>query len=169
MFDNFRSDKEFSKEKKVLEFLHKSTKGCESLFEKKFEHLGVANYKYSTNVAVEELGLDEELVNQLVEDYVIQIIKSKAIFLEYLELLKEQDKNRETLDYLAFRELAHKNLGVARNLRIEDAQKLIYELMTQDDLGYLAECLEILIACAIKLKPRLAYETVQLIKIKSSL
>ena len=157
------------KEKKVLEFLNKNTRACDDLFDGKFKHLDVSNYKYSTDMAVEELGLDDELVNQLVEDYVIQIIKSRAVFLEYLDLLKKQNVNNEILDYINFRELAHKNLGVARNLRIEDAQKLIYELMTKDDLNYLGECLEILIACAIRLKPRLAYETIELIKIKSSL
>jgi hypothetical protein len=41
--------------------------------------------------------------------------------------------------------------------------------MTKDDLDYLGECLEALRACTIKLKPKLAYETMQLIKIKSSL
>ena len=169
MFSSLRSDKEFSKEKEILEFLNKNTKPCDDLFDGRFEHLGVADYKYTTDIAVEELGLDDELVNQLVEDYVIQIIKSKAVFLDYLDLLKKQDMNHENLDYINFRELAHKNLGVARNLRIEDAQKLIYELMTKDDLNYLRECLEVLIACAIKLKPRLAYETIKLIKIKNSL
>jgi len=169
MFSTFQPDKELSKEKKILEFLNKNTKACDNLFGSKFKHLGLENYKYTVDIAVDELGLDDELVNQLVEDYVIQIIKSEAIFLEYLELLKTQHTNNEAMDYINFRELAHKNLGVARNLRIEDAQKLIYELMTKDDLNYLHECLEVLIACAIKLKPRLAYETVKLIEVKNSL
>jgi HPt (histidine-containing phosphotransfer) domain-containing protein len=157
------------KEKRVLEFVNKSTQICKTLFAGKFKHLDVDNYKYTTEVAVEELGLDDELVNQLVEDHVIQIIKSEAMFLEYLDILKKQKDEDVKLDYTDFRELAHKNLGVARNLRIEDAQKLIHELMTKDDLDYLGECLEALRACTIKLKPKLAYETMQLIKIKSSL
>jgi len=162
-------DREFEKEKKVLEFINKNMQTCSGLLDEKFKHLGVSHYKYTTKVAIDELGLDDGLINQLVEDYVIQIIKSKSVFLEYLEVLKKQKTCNEMLDYKNFRELAHKNLGVARNLRIEDAQKLINELMTKDDLDYLDECLEILIACAVKLKPRLAYETTKLIKIKNSL
>lgn len=162
MFNNPNRDKEFKKEKKVLEFIDKNRLISDGLVDKKFRHLCVNNYNYTTDFAVKELGLEDELINQLVEDYVIQIIKSKTAFLNYLDLLRQQESNGETLDYSSFRELAHKNLGVARNLRIEDAQKLLNELMTQDDLDYLNECLEILISCAVKLKPRLAYETMQI-------
>jgi len=169
MFSSLNQDKEFEKEKQVLEFINKNRLICNSLSDKKFRHLSIRDYKYSTDIAVHELGIDNELIDQLVEDYVIQIIKAKTVFLEYLELLKKQRLDDEVLDYNNFRDLAHKNLGVARNLRIEDAQKLLNELMKKDDLDYLKECLEILISCAVKLKPRLAYETVKLIEVKSSL
>ncbi|MEJ2373430.1 MAG: hypothetical protein P8Y16_06520, partial [Sulfurimonas sp.] len=74
-----------------------------------------------------------------------------------------------TLDYIPFRELAHKNLGVARNLRIQDAQVLLYELMKKDDLDYLVTCLEALKYCAIKLNPKRAYDTIRLMEVKSNL
>jgi len=84
---------------------------------------------------------DEEKVNtvldrfhksldELVDDYVAQVIKSVVQFEKYLtQLLNEQKQDLE-LDYTLFRELAHKNLGVARNLRIKNAETLLYELMT---------------------------------------
>jgi len=169
MFNNITSDKELLKEKKILEFLDNNTDVCDEMLNDKFKHLSVADYEYCSDEAVDELGLDDELINQLVEDYVVQIIKSKALFLKYLDEIKEQSLSGKKVDYIKFRELAHKNLGVARNLRIDDAQKIIYELMTEDDLEHLGECLELLIGCAIKLKPRLAYETLNLIEVKSSL
>jgi len=162
------TDEELLKKKEMLKFLDKNSISCDELSSVLSSHLGVADYIYSTNIAVEELGLDEELVNQLVEDYVVQIIKSKAVFAKYLDNLKKQKNNNKELDYVDFRELAHKNLGVARNLRIEDAQKLIYELMTKDDLDYLGKCLDVLMACAVRLRPELAQKTIKLIEVKNS-
>ncbi|MFT7860231.1 MAG: hypothetical protein ABXS93_04765 [Sulfurimonas sp.] len=141
---------------------------CHELFVFELSHLKIENYKYDPAVAMEELGLDEELVEQLVEDYVEQIIKSVLQFEEYLTKLLDSQANKEALDYIPFRELAHKNLGVARNLRIEDAQVLLYELMKKDDLDYLVSCLEALKYCAIKLKPKRAYDTLRLIEVKNS-
>jgi len=169
MFNINCLDKESSNEKDILEFLQKNETVYNNLSTKEFEHLNIMGYEYSTATAIDELGLDDELINKLVEDYVAQIIRSKATFLDYLEILQEQKKTGKQPDYVNFRELAHKNLGVARNLRIEDAQKLIYELMTKDDLQYLKNTLDVLIACAIKLKPKVACETIKLIEIKSSI
>jgi len=125
-------------------------------------------YTYSESEAVEELGLDDELVHQLVEDYVAQIIKAIIQFEEYLFELQNTKDAKKELDYTPFRELAHKNLGVARNLRIKDAEELLYELMKKDDLEYLFRCLETLKSCAIRLKPECAFDTLKLIKIKST-
>ena len=142
---------------------------CDELLSGKLAHLGIQNYVYDTKEAVSELGLDEEMINQLVDDYVAQIIKAILQFDEYMEKLQDSQNKELTLDYTPFRELAHKNLGVARNLRIKDAQALLYELMKKDDLDYLLTCLEALKVCAVKLRPKCAYDTIKLIKVKNSL
>ncbi|WP_226962097.1 hypothetical protein [Sulfurimonas marina] len=142
---------------------------CHELFVFELSHLDIENYAYNPAAAVEELGLDQELVEQLVEDYVEQVTKSVVQFELYLKKLQDSKAHQEELDYTPFRELAHKNLGVARNLRIHDAQVLLYELMKKDDLDYLLTCLEALKYCAIKLKPKRAYDTLRLMEVKSSL
>ena len=126
------------------------------------------DYEYLPTEAIKELGIDFDLVDDLVEDYVIQIIKSDAIFRDHLEILKEAQLKNEELDYLEFRNLAHKNLGVARNLRIKDSSQVLEELLTKDDLASLEHSLEVLKACAIKLNPVSAYDALYLIQIKSS-
>lgn len=132
------------------------------------QHLQIANYSYTPDEAVEELGLDLELVNHLIEDYVIQVVKSNMSFLQYLEILSIQEENNQVKDYTTLHELAHKNLGVARNLRINDAEKLLYEVMTKEDLDYIFTCLEALFACVTRLRPQEAFNTLRLIKIKNS-
>ncbi len=134
-----------------------------------FRHLDVHGYRYDVDEAVKELGLDSDLIHQLVEDYVIQILKSKIQFIEHLDRLKADRDNNLQLNYDSIRELAHKNLGVARNLRIEDAIIFLNELMIKDDLEYLGKCAHALESCAIKLKPLCAYETMKLMKLKNSL
>jgi len=142
---------------------------CDELFSTKLEHLHIPNYQYDTKEAVEELGLDVDMIEQLVDDYVAQIIKAIIQFDEYMAKLQDSKDQKLILDYTPFRELAHKNLGVARNLRIKDAEVLLYELMKKDDLEYLLACIEALKVCAIKLRPQCAYDTIKLIKIKNSL
>ena len=117
----------------------------------------------------EEIEAVQVFAKQLVEDYVAQIIKAVVQFDVYLEKLQDHKDEKKELDYTPFRELAHKNLGVARNLRIKDAEILLYELMKKDDIEYLLTCLEALKFCAIKLKPKCAYDTIKLMKIKNSL
>jgi len=156
--------------KENIEYLrHSAIEVCNELTSSTLSHLDIKDYEYNTVEAVEELGLDKGLVEQLVEDYVIQIIKAVIQFNIYLEKLQDNQDEAKELDYTLFRELAHKNLGVARNLRIKDAEILLYELMKKDDIEYLLACLEALKVCAIKLKPKCAYDTIKLIKIKNSL
>jgi hypothetical protein len=142
---------------------------CHELLSGKLAHLNIENYTYDSAEAVAELGLDKEMVKTLVDDYVAQIIKAILQFDEYMEKLQDSKDKELTLDYTLFRELAHKNLGVARNLRIKDAETLLYELMKKDDLVYLLTCLEALKVCAIKLRPQCAYDTIKLIRVKNSL
>jgi hypothetical protein len=134
---------------------------CDELASRQLRHLDIDGYCYTAQDAVDELGLDEALVNELIADYVAQIIRSVIQFESYLQTLRSAKE--EKLNYTPFRELAHKNLGVARNLRIRDAQVLLYELMKKDDLDYLVLCLEALKACTVKLNPQCAYETIMLI------
>jgi len=162
MFKSIGSDKDLVEEKKVLEFLEKNSRICHELVLNELNFQDIHKYKHKTDLAVKELGLDDDLINQLTEEYVKQIIKSKTFFLKYLKKLKEEKAHNEKLDYTELRELAHKNLGVARNLRIEDAKILLYELMTKDDIEHLDTCLKALVACAVKLKPKLAYDTIKL-------
>lgn len=152
-----------------MELLEEANRMCDLLFAKDLAHLDIDNYKYSLANAVNELGLDDELVHQLVEDYVEQVTKSVVQFEKYLKTLQTSKEQAIVLDYTPFRELAHKNLGVARNLRIYDAQVLLFELMKKDDLDYLVVCLEALKYCAIKLSPRRAFNTIRLMELKSSL
>ncbi len=132
-----------------------------------FDYFG-EDYEYSPSKAVEELGVDLDLVDHLVDDYVVQIIKSDTFFREYLRELKEAKKENKPLDYTKFRNLAHKNLGVARNLRIEDSESLLVDLLKKDDLAYLERSLEVLKASVIKLNPVSAYDALYLIQIKNS-
>ncbi len=136
---------------------------------KKLQHLPIAEYQYDPKLAVEELGIEHELVMQLLDDYVAQTIKAIVQFQEYIDVLQNSQNSHEKLDYTHFKELAHKNLGVARNLRIKDAELLLEELMKQEDIEYLIECLEALKACAIRLSPECAYDTLKLIEVKNTL
>lgn len=140
-----------------------------SLLKNELSSLKLSEEQYSPQAAVEELGLDEELINELVDDYVSQIITSLVQFESKLKTLQNSQTNNTTMDYIPFRELAHRNLGVARNLRIKNAEILLYELMRRDDLEYLMSCLEALEVLTIKLSPQKAYNTFKLIEIKDSL
>jgi len=168
MFKKFSFSKKLSKKEEIEEVLNDAAAMCDKLFRDELESLNIFDYEYVIKDAVDDLGLDEDLVNQLLEDYVAQIIKSIDQFNEYIELLKDLKMNVSESDFITLRELAHKNLGVARNLRIKDAEKLLYDLLKKDDLEHLSLCLKALEACAIKLKPECAYDTLYLIKIKNS-
>ena len=162
-------ERRLDKNKGLRIYIDKIIKDSTLFLQSNFRHLEVHDYKYDVDEAVNELGLDSELIHQLVEDYVIQILKSKIQFVEHIDRLKIDRENETQLNYDFIRELAHKNLGVARNLRIEDAIIFLNEMMIKDDLEYLSKCAYALEACAIKLKPLCAYETMKLIKLKNSL
>ncbi|MFA5234393.1 MAG: hypothetical protein WC390_08350 [Sulfurimonas sp.] len=135
----------------------------------KLGHLDICDYRYDIGEAVVELSLEEETVRQLIEDYVIQILKSKISFYKYIQELKKDTLENKPLDYTNIRNLAHKNLGVVRNLRIKDAQKLLEVIMREDDLDYIRLCVKALEISAVKLNPLCAYETLKLIAVKNSL
>lgn len=138
-------------------------------FEENLKHFGISQYNYDVSEAVEELSLDKETILQLVEDYVIQILKSNVSFLKFIGDLKERRSKSNFLDYTHIRNLAHKNLGVARNLRIKDAIKILEIMMKDQDLESLELCVKALEVCAIRLNPKVAYDTLKLIKVKNNL
>ncbi len=132
-------------------------------------HLDIANYNYEIEEAMEELSLEREIVLQLIEDHVIQILKSKIAFYALIHKLKKDILEGRALDYTDIKHLAHKNLGVVRNLRIKDAQKILEEMMVEENLDYLRLYAKALEISAIKLNPLCAYETLNLIAVKNSL
>ena len=169
MFNNSKYIESLYNCQNMQQMLNDAIDVTNKLFMQELKNLDINNYQYSPDIAVEELGLDLDLIDQLVEDYVTQILKSSTTFIQYIEKLQDDKKNNIELDYKDLRELAHKNLGVARNLRIEDARKLLYNIMKVDDLDYIFKCLEALVASAIILRPKRAYDSVVLMKIKDSL
>jgi hypothetical protein len=141
----------------------------DDFLKKSLENLNISHYRYDISEAMEELYLDEDVIRQLLEDYVIQILKSKITFDEYIEELKKAEFDNVVLDYTKVRDLAHKNLGVVRNLRVNDAKIILEELMKENDLDYLKLCVKALEISAVKLHPLCAYETLNLIQVKNSL
>lgn len=137
------------------------------LLQDELKELGIHGYVYSPGMAVEELGLDNGLVQDLIEDYVTQIIKNVPDFKNHIDRLKTARDVANSFQPL--RDLAHKNLGVAKNLRILDAQKILNELMKKEDLEYLNKCVDALEACAIILNPKVAHKVYKLQQVKTNL
>lgn len=149
-------EKRQEKNKEIRLLTDEAKKSCASFF--------TYTYKYNDKEATEELGLDKELIHQLLEDYVTQIIKSVIRFEELIEDIHSGKDSQK--DLIELHELAHKNLGVARNLRIKDAEMLLNDLMKKDDLEYLHKCAVTLRACAIVLKPEHAFNAIKFIEVK---
>jgi len=160
MNEKIKLDRRKNRNQDIRKLVENAKKVCSKFFSK--------DYNYSDAEAMEELGLDDELIHQLVEDYVAQIIKSVSTFERLVYDLQNNKDSKKELDYTPLRELAHKNLGVARNLRIKDGEEVLYDLMKKDDLEYLYSCVEALQASAICLKPECAFNTIQLLEVKSS-
>ncbi len=169
IFRKFGFKKKVSNVQAIKESLDQAKATCKRLDTTELKYLNIGNYKYNADEAIKELGVTSELIHHLVEDYVIQILKTETLFLVYIKELRKNQIDNKELDYTQLRELVHKNLGVARNLRIKDAEIILQEMMKKDDLDYLTICLEALRAHAIKLKPACAYNTIKLIELKSSL
>ena len=116
------------------------------------------SYIYDPMEAIKELGLSNDIVEELVEDYVEQIMRTYAEFNLHLSVLWENRFLDQALDFQPLRDLAHKNLGVAKNLRIEDGIILLKEIRKEDNLEKIAQYLKLLISRAIKLRPKKACE-----------
>ncbi|ABB44541.1 hypothetical protein Suden_1263 [Sulfurimonas denitrificans DSM 1251] len=144
-------------------------KNGDIFIEKNFIHLDVLNYKYEIKEAVEELSLEEDIILELIEDYIVEILKSKILFYKYIDELKKDSVDKKNLNYSKIRDLAHKNLGVVKNLRIKDAQKFLEKIVVEENLDYLRLYAKALEISATKLNPLCAYETLKLIAIKETL
>ncbi len=156
-FANNLSKKIFQSQISFDEYLRRAEEKCEELRHVSSK-IDVDDYVYSAEVTKEALGLDDELIDSLLEEYVAQIITTLPRFREMLKQIRKRMKKGEKAEFTQLRELAHKNLGVARNLHIKDAQKILYNIMTSDDIDEVERCLEYLEACTILLKPETAYD-----------
>lgn len=168
MINNY-IEKRLQKDSHLRSSIDKMLAEGEAFFEHNLTSLNISGYRYDINEAVEELALEEEIIAQLVEDYIIQILKSNILFYKYIQKLKEDKSKGEFLDYTNIRNLAHKNLGVVRNLRIKDAIKILEEMMKERDLEHLELCVKALEISAVRLDPETAYETIKLIRVKNFL
>ncbi len=156
-FANNLSKKIFSRYESFEKYLKRAEKKCEELKNNASE-FEAEEYLYSMERTKEELGLDDELIDSLLEDYVTQIIQTLPQFRRIVKNIRNDIRRGKKADFTPLRDLAHKNLGVARNLRIKDAQKILYSIMKNDDLDGVERCLEYLEACAVLLKPKAAYK-----------
>jgi len=168
MLNRITIDNAISKEDNIASILKISESVCNKVFSKN-DVSSYSNYTYDYNRPINELGLDEELISQLLEDYISQIFKTYDIFhniLDNITQTKGIDKEAKLID---LKNLAHKNLGVVRNLRIDDAQILLSDLMSNhQDIKHLRECVEALMGCAFKLNPDYAFNVLKLQKIKET-
>ena len=156
-FANKLSKKIFNRYESFEEYLKRAEKKCEELNKNTSEFVA-EDHLYSMEITREELGLDDDLIDSLLEDYVTQIINTLPQFRKIIKNIRNDIKKGKNADFTPLRDLAHKNLGVARNLRIKDAQKILYSIMKNDDLDGVERCLEYLEACAVLLKPKAAYK-----------
>ncbi len=108
--------------------------------------------------AKEALGLDKELIDSLVDDFVTQILMNIPLFKEQIILIKKDLNRYGKVNLTPLQELAHKNLGVARNLHVKNIQAILQTIRTSEDIATIEEYLEYLEACAILLRPELAYD-----------
>jgi hypothetical protein len=120
-----------------------------------FAHLGL---DYSMEVTKEELGLDDELINSLLEDFVAQIIRNLPIFRSLAKQYYEESLVENEIDPTPLYDLTHKNLGVARNLRIENAKAILEKMMKEKDFMKILYYIDYLESCVILLKPKIAYK-----------
>lgn len=157
---------ELSLEQSFETFLDEVSDLCKKAFENSFEYLELNEYAYDINKVVKELELEIDLIKGFVDEFMVEIFKSKDLFLEYIHKLQEDIENEIEPDFKPLRDLAHKNLGVAKNLRIKSAEKLLNELMNSDDTEYLKQCLEVLNVCAVNLNPPHAYKTLKHLKLQ---
>jgi len=162
MLANIKLNSDLSKAKNTQILFADAIKTSHRIFMKRYNNNELKNYKYNPTFAASELGLDEELVGQLVEDYITQILNTRDQFYYLIDNINQEAKK------IDLQNLAHKNLGVAKNLRIEDAQIFLKDLMLVADIGHLKDCVDALESCAFKLNPTYAFNVLHLMEVKNS-
>jgi hypothetical protein len=169
MLNTFKIDDSISKEENILQIKKTAESICEEVFQNN-NSFQFSNYKYDYSIPANELGLEEELIAQLIEDYISQVFSSYKAFNTILEDMIKADKEHLDECLIELKNLAHKNIGVAKNLRIQDAQILLVELMNNcTDVKYLKKCIDALMSCAFKLNPTYAFDVLKLKHIKNKL
>ncbi len=168
MINNLKTDQNLTKEKKIQVLFAQAIKISHQVFIKRYDNNSLKNYAYSPSKAADELGLDEDLVTQLVDDYISQILHTRYQFDNLINNIKELDSIDKEAKKIELKNLAHKNLGVAKNLRIEDAKIFLNDLMKEDNIEHLKECVDALEACAVKLNPKHAFNVLQVMELKNS-
>lgn len=131
---------------------------CRTLQGEYIQSIYQKDYIYDPTQAIEELGIDYALVDELIEDYVEQIMCTDNEFRVCLSRVWEQKFLDEEINFTSLRDLAHKNLGVAKNLRVQNAISLLSEIKQQENLDKISQCLDLLLISSIKLKPIKACE-----------
>jgi len=156
-FTNNLSKKSLHHQESIEDYLERARKKCEEL---RNHHLNIKeeDHHYSIETTKDELGLDDELINSLLDDFVIQMISTLPQFRQIIKEMRQKSRRGEVVDFNPLKDLAHKNLGVARNLRVKDAQKILYFIMNNNNLEEIERSLEYLEACMILLKPDIAYK-----------
>jgi hypothetical protein len=161
-------DDSISKEDNIASILKLAQSVCDDVIKHKKEEFS-PSYVFDYSKPAQELGLDETLISQLIEDYIHQIFNAYEDFHKILENIYKADESDLDIYLVELKNLAHKNLGVARNLRIEDAQILLSTLMNNHtDYVYLEKCVEALMGCAFKLNPSYSFDVLRLKKIKEN-
>ena len=168
LLNKFKLDSALSKDRKIKLLYSESLKVSHLVFIHRFNNNSLKNYIYNPAIAAEELGLDEDLVAELVNDYISQILNNIHYFDNMLSNMREFKDIDTEMEKINLKNLAHKNLGVAKNLRIEDAKIFLNDLVSKDDINHLQDCVNALEACAFKLNPQHAFNVLQVIKLKSS-
>ena len=168
MLNRVEINEAISKEENIALILEVAQFICDSMFlEKKIPK--ISDYQYDFSEPIQELGLDKELIDHLIEDYISQIFKAYISFNLIIEDIVADGAKKE-IAYKDLRNLAHKNLGVARNLRIHDSQILLTEIMNNNEnIEHVKECVEALMACTFKLNPEYAFNMIKLKKVKEKL
>lgn len=168
MLNKLNLDPSLSKDKKIELLYDEALKTSHRIFIHRFDDNKLKNYRYDVSIASNELGIDEELIWELINDYISQIFNTKYQFDNLLSNIRElRDIDRE-VKMMELSNLAHKNLGVAKNLRIEDAKIILNDLMVVKDIDHLEDCVLALEACAYKLNPSHGFSVLQLMEIKNS-
>ncbi len=126
--------------------MEKLLKECKELLKKDHKLNSLA---YDMQKAKDELGIDEVLIAEFLEDFTIQLL----IFLNHYE----------TSSIPNLGEAIHKNLGVARNMMCRDIELILEQIKRYDDESQIKELMQKLKCLAIRLNTKVAINTLELI------